>query len=185
MVVQRKEVVTKKSARRSMIVDGIIELLKSDVVYKTIDYRHRKEAWIKQYMHQPFIAKLKEIHRRLDPKVTEKTLEKRARASLLWEGDVTTTINNFLFLGVQHRPDFIVHIDGLRIAVEVKRGATGAAVREGLGQSLVYASEFDFVCYIFVDVSKDKKVKRGFGGDAEQFFVERLWNDFNVRIDVV
>ena len=185
MVIQRKDVVTKKSARRTMIVDGIMDLLKSDVVYKTIDYRRRKEAWIKQYMHQPFIAKLEEIHRRLDPKATDKTIQKRARASLLWEGDVNTTINHFLFLGVLHRPDFIVQIDGLRIAVEVKRGESGAAVREGLGQSLVYASEFDFVCYIFVDVSKDKKVKRGFTGNAEQFFVERLWGDLNVRFDVV
>ena len=185
MVVQRKDVVTKKSTRRILIVDGIMELLKSDVVYKTIDYRRRKEAWIKQYMHQPFIAKLSEIHRQLDAKASDKTIEKRARASLLWEGDVNTTINHFLFLGVQHRPDFIVQIEDLRIAVEVKRGDNGSAVREGLGQSLVYASEFDFVCYIFVDVSKDKKVRRGFEGDAEEFFVRRLWDEFNVRFDVV
>lgn len=177
--------VARKSKRRTMIVDSIMELLKSDIIYGVINYRHQKEASIKQYMHRPFVAKLAEVHRKLSPNLAAKTIEKKARESLLWEGDVNTTINHFVFLGVQHRPDFIVQIDGLRIAVEVKRGESGAAVREGLGQSLVYASEFDFVCYIFVDVSKDKKVVRGFAGEAEQFFVRRLWNDFNVKFGVV
>lgn len=183
-VTLRSNVVSKKSARRTMIVDGIMDLLQSDIIYDTIDYRRRKEAWIKQYMHRPFIAKLKEIHANLSPGVSDKTLDKKAKVSLLWEGDVNTTINHFLFLGVQHRPDFIVQIDGLRIAVEVKRGESGASVREGLGQSLVYASAFDFVCYVFVDVSKDKKVKRAISGKAEGFFVQRLWDEFNIRFDV-
>jgi len=192
MVVRQGIIDKKKTQRRVMIVDGIMDLLKSDIIYKTIKYRDRKESYIKQYMHRPFIGKLKEIHKQLSPGLTEKTISRKAKESLLWEGDKNTTINHFLFLGVQHRPDFIVQIDKLRIAVEVKRGESGGSIREGLGQSLVYASAFDFVCYIFVDISKDKKVKRSIeqqAGDqcvtSEQFFIQKLWNDFNIRFDVV
>ena len=81
--------------------------------------------------------------------------------------------------------DGFVQVDSLRIAVEVKRGETGASVREGLGQSLVYSCEFDFVCYIFVDVSKDKKVKRSLDREAERHLVEDLWENHNVRFGVV
>ena len=176
---------TTKSARRTKIVDGIMTALKSDVIYKTIDYKKKKESSIKQYMHQPFIAALNKLHRELTPGLKDATYEKKAKHSLLWEGDVSTTINNFLFLGVQHRPDFVVQFDELRIAVEVKRGESGAAVREGLGQSIVYSTEFDFVCYVFVDVSKDKKVKRSIGGDAETSIVHSLWDRYNIRFDVV
>ena len=175
----------KKSGKRVHIVDQIMGLLKSDVIYKTIDYRNRSESWIKQYMHQPFINKLKEIYRELSPEQTDKNIERKAKRSLLWESDVNTTINNFLFLGAQHRPDFVVQIDGLRIAVEVKRGESGQSVREGIGQSLVYASEFDFVCYIFVDVSKDKKIRCSLDKAGERFFVKSLWEHYNIRFDVV
>ena len=42
---------------------------------------------------------------------------------------------------------------GIRIAVEVKRGQSGSAIREGIGQALVYAAsqDFDFVNYLFID----------------------------------
>ena len=185
MVVRQGIIDKKKTQRRVMIIDEIMELLKSDIIFKTINYKKQWEKEIKQYMHRPLIDRLKEIHQKLSPGLSEQTLKRKAKGSLLWEGDVNTTVNNFLFLGVQHRPDFVVQIDKLRIAVEVKKGEAGGAVREGLGQSLVYASEFDFVCYIFVDTSKDKKVVRAIQGSSEQFFIQKLWNDFNIRFDVV
>jgi len=185
MVVRQGIIDKKKTQRRVMIINGIMELLKSDIIYKTIKYRDKKESEIKQYMHRPFVNKLKEIHKKISPSLSEQTLKRKAKKSLLWEGDVNTTINHFLFLGVQHRPDFIVQIDKLRIAVEVKRGESGGSVREGLGQSLVYSSAFDFVCYIFVDTSKDKKVLRSLDGQSEQYFIQKLWNDYNIRFDVV
>jgi hypothetical protein len=136
-------------------------------------------------MHQTILSKLMEVHEHLDPSASQDTVTKRATNSLLWEGDINTTVNNILFMGVQHRPDFVVQIEGIRIAVEVKRGESGSAVREAIGQCLVYSSQFDFACCVLVDTSNDKKIKGGFPGAAEQSMLHRLWNDFNIRFNVV
>ena len=53
MVIRQGIIDKKKTQRRVMIIDGIMNLLKSDVIYKTIKYRDRKESYIKQYMGSP------------------------------------------------------------------------------------------------------------------------------------
>ena len=113
-----------------------------------IDYRNRNEDYIKQYMHQPLISELEALYEDLElSKSADKELVKqKAKNCLLWEGDVTTTVNNFTVFGTQHRPDFVVKIDKLRVAVEVKKGESGHSLREGIGQSLVYSSDRATVC---------------------------------------
>ncbi len=176
-----------KSERRTWIIDQLLDAMKSDELFKTLDYRRKKESYIKQYMHQLLKGRLVQVHERLAPGTKTDTLKRKAADSLMWEGDVKTTINHIRFLGAQHRPDFKVIVDGLRIAVEVKRGESGAGVREGVGQSLVYAAseDFDFVVYLFVDTSKDKKILESLGRDRERAFVTSLWERYNVRFDVV
>ena len=124
----------------------------------------------------------------IDPEKTYQASIETSRGTIeleLYPEHAPTTVNNFVFFGVQHRPDFVVKIDGLKIAVEVKRGDSGSAVREGIGQSIVYAAAFDFVCHIFIDTSKDKKVLNSLQEPAERFFVKTLWNNYNIRFDVV
>jgi hypothetical protein len=152
-----------------------------------IDYRNRNEDYIKQYMHQPLISELETLYEDLElSKSADKELVKqKAKNCLLWEGDVTTTVNNFTIFGTQHRPDFVVKIDKLRVAVEVKKGETGHSLREGIGQSLVYSSEFDFVVYLYVDISKDKKIRDSMGGVQEQELITDLWDNHNVLFKVV
>ena len=189
MADKRARGVAAKSDRRAKIVTTLMRTLKGDQIFHTLDYRRKSEAYIKQYMHQPLHATLMELYRELTPDVGETTLKKKADESLLWEGDVKTTINNIRFLGVQHRPDFVVQLDNkrLRIAVEVKRGETGAAVREGIGQSLVYAAseDFEFVVYLFVDTSKDKKIARSLEKTLDHAFVQSLWTNYNVLFDII
>lgn len=167
-----------------VVIEGIMDALTSNEIYNVIGHG-KCEGDVKTYMHQTFLSELKEIHGKLDPTASREVLAKRAKKSLLWEGDANTTVNNMLFMGVQHRPDFIVQIEGMRIAVEVKRGDTGAAVREALGQCLVYASQFDFSCCVLVDTSNDKKIRRGLTNETEQNMMDRLWNDFNIRFIAV
>ncbi len=177
-----------KSERRTWLIDRLLDAMKSDELFQTLDYRHKNEAYIKQYMHRLIKEGLVEIHRRLSPSTkSESLLKRKAADSLMWEGDVKTTINHIRFLGVQHRPDFKVIVDGLKIAVEVKRGESGSAIREGVGQSLVYAAaeDFDFVVYLFVDTSKDKKILESLARDRERAFVTNLWERNNVRFSVV
>jgi hypothetical protein len=191
MADKRARGVAAKSDRRAKIVATIMRTLKGDQIFHTLDYRRKSEAYVKQYMHQPLRAMLMAMHRELTPDVGKTTLRKKADESLLWEGDVKTTINNIRFLGVQHRPDFVVQLDNkrLRIAVEVKRGETGAAVREGIGQSLVYAAseDFEFVVFLFVDTSKDKKIARSLDKKKtlDQAFVQSLWTNYNVLFDII
>lgn len=177
----------RKSGRRTAVVDQILDVLRSDHIFNTLDYRKKSEAYVKQYMHQPLQARVVEIYRSLTPKLRETTLAKKAQASLCWEADVKTTINHIRFLGVQHRPDFKIEIEGSRIAVEVKLGEAGTAVREGIGQSLVYAcsTDYDFVVYLLIDTSKDKKIRKSLESDVERRFVEGLWQNYNVRFSVV
>ena len=99
----------------------MLSALKSDQIFDTLDYRRKKEAYIAQYMHQPLLARLEDVHRTMSPSASDMTIRKKAKASLLWEGDVNTTINHVRFLGAQHRPDFVVDVDKQRIAVEIKR----------------------------------------------------------------
>jgi hypothetical protein len=139
-------------------------------------------------MHQPLQRTMREICQRLSPGASEGTIARKARAALLWEGDLTTTVNNVRFLGVQHRPDFVVRVGGIRTAVEVKRGETGSAVREGIGQALAYAGcgDYEFVVYLFIDTSRDKKVRESVVREpAARAFIESLWRNYNIRFSVV
>ena len=176
-----------RSAKRTKILDQIMDALKSDEIFQTLDYRRKNESYIKQYMHQPLKRRLVDIHRELSPNTSDETLKRRAAGSVFWEGDKQTTINHTRFLGAQHRPDFRVVVNSLRIAVEIKRGESGAAVREGIGQSLVYAAsaDYDFVTYLFIDTSRDKKILESFNRDLDHAFIDSLWDNYNVRFEVV
>lgn len=175
----------RKSTRRTCLIDGIMDGLTSDSVYGIIG-TGRNEAVVAHSLHASILEALKRVHCSLDPSASQERIAKRAADCLLWEGNINTTINHIQFLGAQHRPDFIVQMDGIRVAVEVKRGESGAAVREALGQCLVYASQFEFTCCVLVDTSLDKKLKRAcVSGAAEQVMLKRLWDDFNIRLAVV
>lgn len=175
----------RKSARRSALTDGIMRGLTNEAVYRIIG-SGRSEAAVADHLQHSLVAALEKVHAELDPTVTRETIQRRALEGLLWEGNVNTTINHIQFLGAQHRPDFIVQFDDIQVAVEVKRGESGASVREALGQCLVYASRFAFTCCVLVDTSRDKKLKRAHdSGRVEQYMFDRLWNDFNIRFGVV
>ncbi len=185
---------TSKSKRRTYIVDAIAECISSDKIFNTLDYRRKSEAFLKQYMHQPLQACLKKLYQESGGSLSENTLLAKVKDALLWEGDKKTIINNVRFLGVQHRPDFVIRFDNkLNIAVEIKRGESGASIREGIGQSLVYAvSDFDFVVFLFVDTSKDKKIRESsFNPLSKTFdernkaFIESIWDNYNIRFRIV
>ena len=175
----------RKSTRRICLIDGIMAGLTSDSVYGLIG-TGRDEAAVADHLQHSLLEALVRVHRSLDCSASPERVAKRAADCLLWEGNINTTINHIQFLGAQHRPDFIIQMDGIRVAVELKRGESGAAVREALGQCLVYASHFEFTCCVLVDTSRDKKLKRAYvDGAVERVMLERLWDDFNVRLAVV
>jgi hypothetical protein len=181
-----KEMGSTKSAKRIDIVKRIMEQLKTPEVFKVAPYKTQPEDKIKaqQYPHLlNEVTRLYEEYKGLKPE----TARERAKKNLLWEGNVNTIVHNALFFGTAHRPDLVLQFEeGLRIAIEIKRGETGDAVRDGIGQAIVYsACGYDFVVLLFIDTSKDGKVKNTITGEREARFIEQLWFENNVLFDIV
>ena len=88
------------------------------------------------------------------------------------------------FMGANHRPDMAIN-DHISVAIEVKRGFNGASIREGIGQSMVYSTYYDFVVYLFIDTNKDKSIRKSLGNPPEQQFIKTLWDNHNIKFVVV
>jgi hypothetical protein len=186
-------IITTKSAIRTRIVDTILEALSHEDIYRTIDYKRQRESAIKQYMHRYLKDAVREVIKELNPTLGPRGMARRIENAVLWESDKTTTIGHVSVLGTPHRPDFRVDIGGLKYAVEVKRGESGASIREGIGQSIMYAMSYDFVAYVFIDTGTPGRIKdaytRALEGDSKEadalFLIGKLWDDFNVKFVVV
>ena len=172
-----------KSKKRIDFLDRILSALKHDDIYGTIKYRDLSEARIKEFIYPHLIRELKRYYMDTN-NINEDRSYKKAKKNLLWEGNVNTTVNNITFLGVQHRPDMIIDSD-LNIAIEIKKGEKGSGIREGIGQSLVYSTIYDFTIYLFIDISKDKKIMNSLNGKREKALIDKLWQDYNIIFEVV
>lgn len=169
-----------KSQKRIELLDLVSESITQDDVFNVIDYRNKSEDQIKQFIYPHLVDDLAQYivqEQGIDKAVAKDKIKK----SLKWEGNVNTTINHILFMGTQNRPDMILEINGLKIAIEFKRGDKGSDLRSGIGQSMVYSTHYDFVLYLFIDTSKDKRIVNARGGVNETEFVELLWNQFNIK----
>jgi Neuraminidase (sialidase) len=78
----------------------------------------------------------------------------------------------------------VLEINGLKIGIEFKRGQKGSELRSGIGQSMVYATHYDFVLYLFVDTSDDSRIKNAQTGVNETEFIDNLWNQYNIKFIV-
>lgn len=175
-----------KSEKRTKIVQRIMEQLKTPEVFKTAPYKTQMEDKIKTAQYPYLLTEISKIYEDYN-KLKPETAKHRAKENLLWEGNVCTTINNSLFFGTSHRPDFVFHYDdNLKIAVEIKRGENGDAIRDGFGQAVVYtACGYDFVVLLFIDTSKEGKILKSLNNVEEQAFIQKLWENNNVWFDVV
>jgi hypothetical protein len=111
--------------------------------------------------------------------------KEKARTMIKWEGNVNTTVKQIQFMGTQNRPDMTIQSEGVTIAIEFKKGDRGSSLREGFGQSIVYSTAYDFVIYMFIDVSEDGRIVKGSSAVNEQKFLENLWDNFNVKFAIV
>lgn len=172
----------KKSARRKEILDSIIGVISNKEIYDTIDYKNRGEDFIKQFMYAPLVNGLAEMYEKT---VSKKTAIEKAKASLVWEANKQTTLHNMVMFGTQHRPDMEIAIDGVNIAIEVKKGENGNDVRSGLGQCMVYQSKYDFVIFLLIDTSSDKRILNSMTSTKEAALVDSLWENYNTIFKTV
>jgi hypothetical protein len=175
-----------KSAKRTEIVQRLMEQLKTPEVFKTVPYKTQNEDKIKTSQYPHLLNEVTKLYTDFK-KLVPKSAKQRAKENLLWEGNINTTVRNVLFFGTYHRPDFVLEYDdNLRIAIEIKRGDDGNSVRSGIGQAIVYtASGFDFAICLFIDTSKEGNILSSVSGDKEKEFIDKLWEENNVLFGVI
>jgi len=173
-----------KSQKRIELLELISESITQDDIFNVIDYKNKNEDQIKQFVYPHLVESLTNYLSEENGLEISRAKE-RIQKNLKWEGNVKTTINHILFMGTQNRPDMIFEHNGLRIAIEFKRGEKGSDLRSGVGQSMIYSTHYDFVLYLFIDTSKDKKILNAQGGVNETEFVELLWDKFNIKFITV
>ena len=170
-----------KGKNRIEVLETIMFTLKSDEIYDVLKYQEMSEQKIKQFMYQPLVRDLSKLfHSRGISKS-----DILAKHVVLWEGNKKTVVNNVVLFGVQHRPDFVVRLKDFTVAVEVKRGSNGQSIREGIGQSIVYSMRYDYVVYLFIDCTPDKKLKESLNEVDETWLLDELWKNHNVMFDIV
>lgn len=169
-----------KSQKRIELLDLISESITHDDIFNVIDYKNKSEDQIKQFIYPHLVDDLAEYLVR-EQDIDKAVAKDKIKKSLKWEGNVNTTVSHILFMGTQNRPDMILEINGLKIAIEFKRGSKGSDIRSGIGQSMIYSTHYDFVLYLFVDTSNDKRIVNAGGGVNETEFVELLWDQFNIK----
>jgi len=173
-----------KSKNRIELLDVITEGISTQEVFKTINYKNQSEDKIIQFIFPHLVEELTQwvIEKKSLPK---NLAREKAKTMLRWEGNVNTTVHQMIFMGTANRPDMVVEADGLRIAIEFKKGDRGSDLRSGFGQSMIYSTSFDFVLYMFIDTSVDSRIANASRGITEQKFTEDLWNNFNIKFVIV
>ena len=172
-----------KTKKRKILLDSIMEVISNEEIYDTINYKKKSEDYIKQFMYQPLLQNL--IGKYEEEGYTEKTCVKKSKESLIWESNKQTTLHNMILFGTQHRPDMEIITDDVFIAVEVKKGKNGADIRQGLGQCIVYSTKYDFVVFLFVDISDDKRIYNSMVAEKEYIIRCDLWKHYNIMFDAV
>lgn len=173
-----------KSQKRINLISLINEAITHDDIFRTIDYKKQTEDKIKQFIFPHLVDTLAEslVDRR---GMTKEVAKGYVKKCLKWEGNVNTVVNHILFMGTQNRPDMILDMDGLKIAIEFKVGDKGSDLRCGIGQSMIYSTHYDFVVCLMIDTTEDKRILNSRGGVNETNFVDLLWNKFNIKFTVI
>jgi hypothetical protein len=175
-----------QTKKRSAIVNEIISsLTKADIFSDIVSRKNDTEVLIQKSLFLLLENELPPILSRLC-KFSEKKSKKIVKEGFKWEQKLTTTVPSFNFFATNHRPDSVLEINkGLRIAIELKKGDSGQALRAGIGQALVYSTQYDFTIYLFVDITPGRDIKSSLTGEKEQALINSLWKNYNVRFIVV
>lgn len=174
-----------KTVKSVNIVKRIANVLKTPEVFGVIKYQEKNEDYIKAQMYPHLLREVAKIYEDVNGHKPD-TCMKKAKKNLLWESNVTTTVNNITLFGTWHRPDMILEFDdNMKIAIEIKRGDDGKSIRDGVGQALFYSQHFNFVVLLHVDIGKNKNILNSIGGEREKKLIESLWLNHNIHLDVV
>jgi hypothetical protein len=170
-----------KTKKRNDFIKLISDTLTDKEIFDTIDYNRKNEDAIKQFMYQPLVNSLKTLYE----KNNNKDAKNKAKASIIWEANKQSTLHNMILFGTQHRPDMEVIYNGLKIAIEIKKGNNGSDIRQGIGQCITYSIKYDFVIFIMIDTTDDKKILNSVNAEKETFIINDLWKNYNIKFVIV
>ena len=174
---------SQKSARRVKLLKRIMSDMREHDMFSNIVSRvNDTESYIQKnvFLSLEKVLKSNLIEYGLSEKKSNNAVE-----SFKWEQKVTTTVNNFTVFSTNHRPDAVLDIGDIRIGIEIKKGDSGAALRSGLGQCVLYGTEYDFVLYLFVDITPNQNIAKSINGEREQEVVNGLWENHNVMLSII
>ena len=178
---------SKKTEQRVNLINALAESMRSHELFSDNVARKDSEGHIQKTLFLR-LEKGKELQRILTENlkgINELKAKEIALNKFSYEQDKNTTVTQFITFGTSHRPDAVLEIGDLRIAIEVKKGDIGSAIRSGLGQSLLYSYEYDFVIYFFVDTTPGLNIKSSMSGEKESHIIKSLWDNHNVKFVVV
>jgi hypothetical protein len=175
----------KKTAARMKIINRIVSSLSNEKVFKGVLVENWNEKELSIQLNNFLREGMKKIFKDLYPHQTVGKIEKRVDKAILWERASDKTIRANPIFGTRHRPDFAVHIRDLKIAVEIKKGGGGDSLRGGIGQCLIYSMDYDFVIYLYIDVSDGRTVKTNSAGERESYLIRSLWERYNIWLVIV
>ena len=158
-----------KSQKRIEFLDLISEAITHDDIFGTLNYKKKSEDQIKQFIYPHLVKDLTDYVVGQGQEDKEKAKE-IVKSSINWEGDVNTTVSHMT-----------IEMNGMKIAIEFKKGKRGTDLRAGIGQSMIYATHYDFVLYLFVDISDDKRIQNAQGGVNELSLTGELWDNYNIK----
>lgn len=177
---------TVKSTKRTQLLNAIVDNLTSHEIFS--DNVKRDKDTEKAIQKSLFLRLEKSALRPILTEsfgVNESKIDDILNKHFKYEQDTQTVVNHFSMFATQHRPDAILELDDLRIAIEIKKGDNGAAIRSAIGQSVLYSKEFDFVIVVMVDTTPGRDIKNSVSGKREHDIITELWDRNNTMFIVV
>lgn len=177
--------IKRKGKRLKQFIGEILEIMKShENLGPNIGRKGKSERAIQDSVFS-------RLNQRLPELVTnhygysKKAAKEKVDENFHFENKTTCHVQTFPFFNMNHRPDAEFEINNTTIGFEIKKGKSGAAIRAGIGQSIVYATQFDFVLYFFVDTSKNRDIKNVEEGTRESELISSLWNNYNIVFEII
>ena len=174
-----------KTTKRTEFIDAVYNCMKQHEYFSDRYTRDDNEGQIQKVVFSRLHSQLPEIYEKylgINKEKAVKIIDK----TFAYEKNQDLTMHNRLYFGLYHRPDAEIFMDkNLKLAIEIKKGNQGSDIRSGLGQSLVYSQIYDFVLYVFVDTSDERKIRNNSTADDEKALIESIWEHYNIRFKVV
>jgi len=111
--------------------------------------------------------------------------KEKAKTMIKFESAKTTGVRDTHFMGTSNKPNITVESAGIKVAIEFIKGSKGSDLRESIGKSMIYSTAYDFVMFVFIDATEDSRIKAGSKSITERYFLNNLWDNFNVKFTLV